>query len=826
MGSSMNAASYVEWSELSGLYLRNVSHLDRYQTFRPLISPAGLTTIVVAEFLNGNPGEVNVTDWRTHSVYESGSEGHERAEFTAIALEAIGATRVAEAVRTARSNSPFEMLRNMDPKNPQAMLEAMRNIGAPAMLNLREGIARMMPDTAAKAGLAAAPQQTPPSAEGEAAYETREQIDALLAQFVTDHQSELEADLARHGDPRTASGYTRKTRLTELDRLRRRQGAREAQREDAGKLNRLIDRLCKKVQTVGDDPRALLKLEADRRRFRQFRDLVKEHRSGALEDLLPEMREALQAADNFMQSFPQLFSQAVTGDPQLDARFKSLGEFECEQSENEWEIEWDNPTCFSGAWGEFALFLTLPVKKTKEAAHKLLDAVDRLRPRLAEVADVWKRELVDHFRNHEVQMSDWELEDYEAADDGQVTEASILEHAGKGSICLEFDDGNVIGRTQYKVDWDEEHGCEIEWDEELLEALTRDGATSAKSAPQENLPDWLKHIRNDDVTSFLAWLGAGGDLKAKHQTYGRLPMTVLDYITSEASPELVRELLARKHIKPKQIRESWQFYCQADINRFRALMPVLDKTLRPAVLQSHGVWEHLDLLEELAAAGIDFNAAVGREGATPIHLAVQSGNKAAVKWLMDHGANPRKPDKYRRDAFVWAENGPGYECLPILEGRPEPQATGDASPDVPGIGILWEATARLPAQWGLALTIQIKTPPVTRIEKTYYPEECHYLLSIDICRKHVTVKDMHTPRQDYLHAGEWPSFLFAPILQWPDLKPLWETLEVHEFDWPTAMKKRKYQPIARPELLDAARAALEQAFDSHEATARGIRLTK
>ena len=193
---------------------------------------------------------------------------------------------------------------------------------------------------------------------------------------------------------------------------------------------------------------------------------------------------------------------------------------------------------------------------------------------------------------------------------------------------------------------------------------------------------------------------------------------------------------------------------------------------------------------------------------------------------MDHGADPRKQDKYRRDAFVWAESGPGYECLPILEGRPEPQPTGNASPDAPGIGILWEAAAKLAPQWGLAVTLQIKTPPVTRIEKTYYPEECHYVLTIDVRRDHVTFKDMHTPRQDYLFAGQWPSFLFAPILQWPDLKPLWETLEVQEFDWPTATKKRNYRPTPRADLLAAARGALEQAFDAQEAAARGIRLKK
>ncbi|HEU5432131.1 MAG TPA: hypothetical protein VFU81_10735, partial [Thermomicrobiales bacterium] len=179
----------------------------------------------------------------------------------------------------------------------------------------------MAPETAAKMGLKASPQQPPAAADGQLEHETREQIETLLARFVSEHQAELEADLARHGDPRTARGYTRKKRLAELEQLRRRQIARESQRDDAGKLNQLIEKLRKKVATAKDDPRALLRLDRDRRRLRE---LVNMHRSHAADDLLPEMREALQAAETFMQSCPQLFAQGVTDDPQLNARFEAL----------------------------------------------------------------------------------------------------------------------------------------------------------------------------------------------------------------------------------------------------------------------------------------------------------------------------------------------------------------------------------------------------------------------------------------------------------------------------------------------------------------------
>jgi hypothetical protein len=202
------------------------------------------------------------------------------------------------------------------------------------------------------------------------------------------------------------------------------------------------------------------------------------------------------------------------------------------------------------------------------------------------------------------------------------------------------------------------------------------------------------------------------------------------------------------------------------------------------------------------------------------------GRKDAVQWLLAHGADVHKPDKYQRTAFMWAEHGPGYECLPLLEGRDEnPPPPRAPLPDAPGIAALRYAAERLPDGQDILLSMQIKSPPVTRVEHAYY-HECHYRLSVFVRGDKVVFNDMTTPRQDYLFAGTWPASLFAPILQWPDLKPLWETLEVREFDWDRAVKKRDYQGTLRPDLVEHARSALDQAFNAEEAAARGIRLKK
>src|SRR5690606_1285970 len=114
------------------------------------------------------------------------------------------------------------------------------------------------------------------------------------------------------------------------------------------------------------------------------------------------------------------------------------------------------------------------------------------------------------------------------------------------------------------------------------------------------------------------------------------------------------------------------------------------------------------------------------------------GHQAGVKWLLAHGADPHKNDRYARNAFVWAESGPGFECLPLLKGGDELAPTESAASDAPGLAILKAAADQLPDGVSLMLHIQVKTPSVTRIEKAYYPSGCDYLLSLDLARNQVT----------------------------------------------------------------------------------------
>lgn len=1010
----MDADSYLDWSRISGLYLGNESHFARYRTYRPLLSSAGFTTIVVAEFLDDNRDEIEVDEWRTHAVYEPGNQCTQRVAWTAEALDAIGATRTAAAVRSATSHSPFDLLQNSALSDPQALLAAMREQGLPAMLDhLRTGAARLFPDILGSPNPAApsAPSSSPPRATS--ATETRHQVTLLLADFVARHQTELTSDLQRHGDPRTVPGFTRKGRLTELELQARQATARDRERSDAELLDKLRRKLQKSVSQTSADPARRIRLEVDRR---QFRDLLKMYRRQPADKLLPEMRSSLQAADTWAKQCPDWLAPPATNDPQLNARLAAVGEFAVDRDPSTNHVRWDEPRDLRLPWGTAHLTLTLTYLPDDTAAlDRLLASVEQLRSSWPAVVAAWRTELVNQFRDHEFPWDPAEPTEDTGDDEGQFQEDAALAQVESADLCLWLAGGEVTGCVRFAVAWDDEHGCELDWDErwlaptveptvasadqahratgfesgavevhdsgppvttddlhafaqrqgitlpesyrafllchnggrpvpghlvqtsgegslvadvrslfpllpemadaghstgiETLDAACRaarqqrvppsllpvgrvDVAGQPRSAqpnlwlalegphvgqlslfdptvipghqgfpghflampglaelflqmqhplardvqslfrqlrtrPTENIPEWLEHLRRDDRPAFIEWLTGGGNLRTAYQAYGSpVALTALDYVTGEGSPELVRELLRRHLVKDRQIRDSWLRCFRTDTERFVTLMSLLNPQVWPAILQSPGVWKRQEVLVQLATAGFDFNTPVDDEGATAIHLAVQAGHQAAVKWLLEHGANPRQPDRFQRDAFLWAESGAGANCLPLLQPRTATAPTRAAAPDVPGIGLLAAAAQQLPSQTSLILSLEIKSPPETRVERAYGLPEYHYRLSIDLQRQQVTYRDMATPRQAYFGAGEWPQILFAPILHWPQLTPLWPSLEVQELDWSVATRKRQYKPRSRPDLLAAARAALEQALDPAEAVARNIALIR
>ncbi|HUG70366.1 MAG TPA: SMI1/KNR4 family protein [Pirellulaceae bacterium] len=981
----MNRTDYIEWCDLAGLYVKNVSHADRYRTYSEKISLSGLNVVVVSDFLDDNSSVIDLQNWRSYSIYEMGDEGKARIELTARALEAIGAPRVAAKIRITKSNSPMDMLMKLGGGNAEGF-----DLGE-MLSGFRENVAKAFPEIAGHTS-----NKAEPAASIDAEIEPREQIEHLLEQYVAKQAAELQADIEKYGDPRTAPGFTLAGRQAELERLGQQYYSRERQLREVDDLRMYLQTFERRMAD-GVRPEKLAKLR------RMLLDGVEESRRTSEGDMIPELREVLDEANRFIDAHPDLFRPKPINDKKLLKRLAAFGDYRVDSQDDLVDLTWAKPQGLDCSWTTFSLQITFPKRQAKSLGS-VLEVADRMVKRFPQQCDQWCEGVLEHFRQREGQLDDWELEDYELDEDDAATNESILKHAGDGTIRLQaYDeaDSDIDTSVYFSVEWDEEHGLEIEWEDEPIEAeepndvafllgkvaisdagpalndgdigrfekqyglqlpedyrqflqlhnggkpepghlaLKGQGVTTPidiqrfysvlgsdtaagsleaavasaqrygsplpflpiaragmpgpagadieselilvlagkkkgqvallypqmfgmsalepmsaavmpqfgemllssspkvaksfgdlfsrlKARPTKKLPNWLALIQQDDTAGFSAWLKAGGKLSETFSDYGdyRL-MSVIEYLMRDASIEMLRELIRLKVVKPKQLCASWERFEPWNIARFAELIQLLPKELWSRAFVSSAVWSDSTMLAKLAEARVDVNASVNDEGMPPIHLAVQCGSKGGVRWLIEHGADVHKQDRYRRDAFIWAENGPGFECLPLLQGRNEEQApTGNASPDAWGIAALSQAAAELPDGHGLMVSIQIKSPPVTRIEKAYYNETCHYRLSIDVRGDKVTFNDMNSARQDYLYAAGWPTFLFSPILQWPELTPLWETIEVRDFDWSKAMKKRNYEGELCKELVDAARSALEQAFGAEEAAARGIRLRK
>ncbi len=461
----MDARDYGEWCDLSGIYLANLSRGDRYRTFSRTLSKAGLNTAIVQDFLNDNHGELNVAAWRTYAVYELGDDQKLRLKLTTDALHAIGADKIAAAVRNAKSYSPFDALQDVDLSNPGSFLDAVKNSDPQAMLNhLRENLSRMLPGMAADMGLTPTPQAPPDGEDGQPLYETRDEVERLLAAYVASHQKSLLDDLRKHGDPRDEPGYSYEARMQELDDARRRQWILEAQREDLQSFQSMMDNIRTRYADVGTlDKRTRRKLEQDRR---TFLELVRENRQRAAEHPLPEMTAMLERAEAFIGRHPDVFVRKPTADEELNRRLAAIGDYDVDIDGRLTHVTWDQPEGLQCDWNLFALSLYFP-SGNNAVVETFLRMIERLRQRWPDPASVWREELIAHFRIFEAQMAGWEREDYPLGEDGLATDESILQHAGRGTISVYAEEGEWISTSVwFGVEWDQEHGCELEWEDE------------------------------------------------------------------------------------------------------------------------------------------------------------------------------------------------------------------------------------------------------------------------------------------------------------------------------------------------------------------------
>lgn len=140
-----------------------------------------------------------------------------------------------------------------------------------------------------------------------------------------------------------------------------------------------------------------------------------------------------------------------------------------------------------------------------------------------------------------------------------------------------------------------------------------------------------------------------------------------------------------------------------------------------------------------------------------------------------------------------------------------------------GIRTLSAAAAKLPKGRTLRVSLRIETPPVRRLDRSQFGgRSCQYVLSVDVGGSQTILNIPDSPAQDYLRAGAWPRPLFAPIIQWPQLTPSWETVEVLEVDVNKSLRLGRTVGTPRPDLHEAAVSAWRQGVDAQEAATRDV----
>lgn len=456
----ITAADYSEWTYLAGLYLGNVSKAERYQTFQKKISDAGLVSTIIIDFLDGNPGGIDVAAWRSNEVYEMGHDAAWRVEQTAKALEAIGAKKTAAKARTAKDMSIGAQLFGMAQGGagmPEIM-EQMKSVDIAAMMDqLRKNVARAFPDAAARAGIPP-PESKPVPVDSE--VESKEQIEYLLEQFVKSHQTALQSDYQKHGDPRQQPGYSLEDRERELKAMRDREWDVSRQREQSAELQEVLDQM--RTQLENDPQTPAKKINQARKRILEG---YKAYSRRPADELLPEMQKWLDRAGRFMSQQVAIFHPTPIDDPELLRRLGEIGTYEVDLRAKRVSVAWDTPNGFDCDWTTFALRIEFP-KNGQCELSRLLEQIAHLRTDWLKHQVRLRAEVIASFNNYFDQMGDWELEDYELGPDGHPTDASILSHCERGMITLAPDfSGDVPGEegivVYFGVDWDDEHGLEL-----------------------------------------------------------------------------------------------------------------------------------------------------------------------------------------------------------------------------------------------------------------------------------------------------------------------------------------------------------------------------
>lgn len=453
-----DAADYHDWWFFSCTALGAVSPGETFKMLHEQLSEAGANTVIAVRFLDENDRGIDPQLWRRAFVF-----GHVSLQvaLTLRALEAIGAVGIVRDLKSSPVQpSPFSLAQkimrsgNDDPGEISRLIKGLRE-------DLAVGISHVLgsvPDELQ----AAIPQHRP--AEG---VETREDVRRLLDAYVAAHQEDLARDVARYGDPRKHPDFDpqgaredRARRIQRSNYLSYQRNTIDGLREQLDKLDALAEKEPPESPQLN---KALRKVLAE---YEGFADKPPE-------DLTHEVQAWLREVERFRDTHPEALEPKASQDERVNARLAAIGPYKVSYDRETPSIRWGKPAGLACDWTDFRLSFNVILEKRPDpsrvasALDALCDECGRLRAHWPELRPGLERHIIDLFRG--VISNDLpagERAAYED-DDGELSAEKILGAVESGAIMLtrHFEEP-VHTEIYFGVSWDEEHGVEVQFDED------------------------------------------------------------------------------------------------------------------------------------------------------------------------------------------------------------------------------------------------------------------------------------------------------------------------------------------------------------------------
>jgi hypothetical protein len=207
-----------------------------------------------------------------------------------------------------------------------------------------------------------------------------------------------------------------------------------------------------------------------------FRKVLAEYESFAdkpPEDLPHEVQAWLREVERFRDTHPEALEPKASRDARVNARLAAIGPYEVSYDRETPSIWWAEPAGLACDWTDFRLGFNVILEKRPDpsrvasALDALCDESDRLRARWPELRPGLERHVIDLFRGV---ISSYLPADERAAyedDDGELSAVKSVGAVESGSIVLtrRFEEP-VHTEIYFGVSWDEEHGVEVQLDED------------------------------------------------------------------------------------------------------------------------------------------------------------------------------------------------------------------------------------------------------------------------------------------------------------------------------------------------------------------------